>query len=64
MSGRRFSVDESTSTVLITCAECEHWQALRFTREEAWRAARAHEERVHPGATQATTALAYYRDTP
>lgn len=62
---KRLSVDYSTSSgALVTCADCPYWYAFRFTRKEGWEAARAHELRAHPGARQATTALAHYRDTP
>lgn len=62
---KRFSVDYSpTSGVLISCGDCQHWHSMRFTRKEAWTAAREHERRSHPGSTQATTALHHYRDTP
>jgi len=60
----RIRVDYSPDTgAVIVCAECPHWHAWRWTREEAWEAARAHEVRAHPGSTQATTALAYYAGT-
>lgn len=58
---KRLYVDVTSSTVLIKCRECEYWYALRFTRKEAWEAGRDHEERCHPGATQATTMLSYHR---
>lgn len=57
---KRLYVDVTESTVLIKCNDCPWWHALRFTREEAWRAGRDHETNVHPGSKQATAVLAHY----
>lgn len=62
---KRLRVDWSASSgAVVKCVDCPYWYAFRFTRREAWAAARDHEQRAHPGSTQATTALHYYRDTP
>lgn len=59
MSEKRARVDYSKETgAVATCDECEFWWAMRWTRREAWQAVRAHEQRAHPGATQATVAIA------
>lgn len=41
-------LDASRVGVVIYCSECGHWSAFRFTKLDAWAAAIAHEERVHP----------------
>lgn len=42
-------LDCSTVTgIVIYCRECGHWSAFRFTKEQAWACAIAHEELVHP----------------
>ena len=62
---RRLRVDFSpASGAVVTCTDCPHWFAFRFTRKDGWAAGRDHERRAHPGSTQATTALAHFRDTP
>lgn len=61
---RRLSLDRSTGGIVVKCADCPHWYAFRFDRKAAWEAGRDHEQRAHPGSTQATTALSHYRDTP
>lgn len=58
----RIRVDYTEETgAAISCRDCPHWHAWRWTRVEAWEAAREHERRSHPGARQATTNLAYWR---
>lgn len=61
---KRLSLDVGASGIVVVCADCPFWRAFRFTRKDAWLAGRDHEMRAHPGATQATTALHHYRDTP
>lgn len=58
----RLHVDYSPDTgAVVACHDCPHWFAWRWTRVEAWEAARAHELRCHPGSMQATTALSYWK---
>lgn len=55
-------VDYSPDTgALVTCTECPYWHAYRFSRVDGWLSARDHEQRAHPGATQATTNLNRWR---
>lgn len=60
----RIRLDATAISVVVTCRDCPHWYAFRFTRREAWEAARGHERLVHPGSRQATSALHKFRDTP
>ncbi|MCC2032191.1 hypothetical protein [Microbacterium allomyrinae] len=60
----RIRLDATKISVVVTCTDCPHWSAFRFTKRDAWQAARAHEKRAHPGATQATSNLAKHADTP
>ncbi|ALJ20314.1 hypothetical protein [Microbacterium sp. No. 7] len=54
-------VDYSAETgAVVVCTECPEWFAFRFTRRDGWAAARDHEQRVHPGARQASNALAHH----
>ncbi len=50
-------VDCTQNGCVVVCDECPHWFAFRFDRDESWKAARDHEQRVHPGAHQAATVL-------
>lgn len=50
-------LDVTRESVVVVCGECGIWQAMRFTKLEAWTAAAEHEKRAHPGCTQAQNAL-------
>lgn len=63
MSGR-IRLDATKNGIVIVCRDCPYWYAFRFEKVAAWESAREHEKLVHPGAKQATAALAKYRDTP
>ncbi len=41
-------LDYSSTGIVIVCTDCEYWSAFRFFKDDAWDAACAHEERVHP----------------
>ena len=41
-------LDRSSTGIVIYCTECTWWSAFRFHKDDAWDAACAHEERVHP----------------
>lgn len=49
MNASPISLDASPSIVVIACTEHPWWRAMRFTKEDAWTAACAHEEREHEG---------------
>lgn len=60
-------LDYSSTGIVIVCAHCPWWSAFRFTREQAWACALAHEEREHPGEThqrRAAHTRSKRRDTP
>lgn len=58
---------ETSVVSLVTCSKCPHWTFLAGDRQEALRAAQAHESAVHPGSRRAAWRAAQdrkYRDTP
>lgn len=48
MAASIIRLDYSSTGIVIVCAECPWWSAFRFHKDDAWDAACAHEERVHP----------------
>ncbi len=54
-------LDSTSNSVVVLCTECPFWYGFAFTRKEGWEVGRGHEVRAHPGATQATKALAMIR---
>lgn len=49
-------VDFTQHSSVAVCSACG-WRDVATTRTDAWRLARAHEQRAHPGASQAARAL-------
>lgn len=41
-------LDTSSTGIVVHCTECPYWRAFRFHKIDAWAAAVAHEELVHP----------------
>lgn len=55
-------LDFTKESVVIVCESCVGvWVGFAFTKLDAWERAAAHEQRTHPGETQATKALSYVR---
>lgn len=57
-------LDSTQISTVVLCTDCPFWFGFATDRKDGWRVGRGHELRAHPGATQATTALAHYADTP
>jgi hypothetical protein len=43
------------SGTLVTCTDCPYWFAFQWTEKAAQDSACSHEERVHPGRTEASS---------
>ncbi|NLA36890.1 MAG: hypothetical protein GX868_14565 [Actinobacteria bacterium] len=57
-------LDFTQESIVIVCESCPGvWFDFAFTKLEAWERAAAHEQRTHPGETQAAKALSYTRRT-
>lgn len=51
------SLDYTQLSVVVRCDECPWWYGFGFDRIHGWTVGRDHELRVHPGYTQAASAL-------
>lgn len=54
-------LDCTQVSVVIVCETCGVWHAFAFSKLEGWERAAAHEQRAHPGLTQAQDALSEMR---
>lgn len=52
---------DNIATVVITCAGCPFWSAIRLTMEDAHKCASDHERIAHPEANSARAAARKYR---
>ncbi len=50
-------LDVSTTSVVVTCTDCEHWYGFAFSRHEALMTGARHEERVHQESMRARKTL-------
>lgn len=47
MSMAKISIDESDTSVVVTCSECTYWYASAWTREEGYTSGSNHQVQVH-----------------
>lgn len=43
----KISIDESDTSVVVTCNECTFWYAFAWTRDEGYQSGANHQVRVH-----------------
>lgn len=54
-------LDKTSVSIVVLCTECDFWRGFATDRIDAWIVGVRHQQNIHPGDTQASSALANAR---